>query len=138
MPPDKAFDLSLSVAVHLASMARLRERVVGGIRSDSMGLGDEITWRTRQFGVPWQLTSKITAFDRPRRFVDEQVRGPFNRFHHEHFFESVGSGCRMTDVVEYEARGGLVGRVAERLLLASYVRKLIYRRNGYIAAQAGL
>jgi len=136
MPPAQAFDLSLSVAAHVASMARSRERPVGRVASDLLGLGDEITWRARHFGVPWRLTSRITAFDRPHRFIDEQVRGPFHRFHHEHLFEPVAGGSRMTDIVVLEAPAGWPGRWAERFVLASYVRALIEERNRYLAGRA--
>jgi ligand-binding SRPBCC domain-containing protein len=135
MPPAEAFDLSLSVAAHLASMAHSRERAIGSVTSDVLGLGDEITWRAWHFGVPWRLTSRITAFNRPQRFIDEQVRGPFHRFHHEHLFERVDGGSRMTDLVEFEAPAAWLGRVAERLVLASYIRTLIEERNQYLVAQ---
>jgi ligand-binding SRPBCC domain-containing protein len=139
MPPAEAFDLSLSVAAHLASMADSRERAIGrAATSDLLGLGDEITWRAWHFGVPWRLTSRITAFNRPHRFIDEQVRGPFRRFHHEHLFEPVEGGSRMTDIVEFEAPAGWLGRLAERLVLASYVRTLIEERNRYLAARSSL
>jgi ligand-binding SRPBCC domain-containing protein len=136
IPPSAAFDLSLSVPVHLASMARSNERSVGHVTFDAMHLGDQITWRAWHFGIPWRLTSRIIAYDRPHRFTDEQVRGPFHRFHHEHLFEPFDSGTRMTDVVEFEAPVGWLGRLAERMILASYVQDLIGERNRYLAAQA--
>ena len=135
IPPAAAFDLSLSVTAHLASMARAHERPVGHVESDALHIGDQITWRAWHFGIPWRLTSRITAYDRPHRFTDEQVRGPFHRFHHEHLFEQFDSGSRMTDIVEFEAPAGWLGRLAERLTLASYVRDLIDERNRYLAAQ---
>jgi len=135
MAPAEAFDLSLSVAAHLASMARSRERTIGPVRSDAMGLGDEVTWGAWHLGMPLRLTSRIAELDRPRRFVDEQVRGPFHRFRHEHLFEPFESGTRMKDIVEFEARAGWIGRVAERLVLASYIRHLIDQRNRYLANQ---
>jgi ligand-binding SRPBCC domain-containing protein len=138
MPPGEAFDLSLSVAAHVASMARTGERAVGRVSSDVLGLGDEITWRAWHFGVPWRLTSRITAFDRPQRFIDEQVRGPFHRFHHEHLFEAIDGGSLMTDIVEFEAPAGWLGRLAERLVLASYLRALIEERNLYLAERSAL
>ncbi len=116
-------------------MARSREQAIGRVESDSLSLGDEITWRALHFGIPWRLTSRITGFDRPRRFIDEQVRGPFHKFHHEHVFEEIGGGSRMTDIVEFEAPAGWLGRLAERLILASYVRSLIDERNRYLAEQ---
>jgi ligand-binding SRPBCC domain-containing protein len=135
MPPAGAFDLSLSVAAHIASMSKSRERAIGAT-SDLLGLGDEITWRARHFGLPWRLTSRITAFNRPRQFIDEQVRGPFHRFRHEHLFEPVDGGSRMTDIVEFEAPAGWLGRLGERLVLASYLRTLIEERNRYLAARS--
>ncbi len=136
IPPAEAFDLSLSVATHLASMSRSREQAIGRVQSDSLSLGDEVTWRAWHFGIPWRLTSRITAFDRPRRFIDEQVRGPFHKFHHEHVFEEIGGGSRMIDIVEFEAPAGWLGRLAERLVLASYMRSLIDERNRYLAEQS--
>jgi|SRR5579859_819754 len=136
MTPAEAFDLSLSVATHMASMARSRERAVSRGSSDHLGPGDEVTWRAWHFGVPWRLTSRIAAFDRPHRFVDEQVRGPFHRFHHEHLFEAVDHGTRMTDIVAFEAPAGQLGRLAERLFLARYIRSLIEERNRYLAGRS--
>jgi ligand-binding SRPBCC domain-containing protein len=136
MPAAEAFDLSLSVAVHLASMSRSREQAIGRVESDSLSLGDEITWRAWHFGIPWRLTSRITAYNRPRRFIDDQVRGPFHRFHHEHEFEEFEGGTRMTDIVEFEAPAAWLGRLAERLVLASYVQSLIDERNRHLAAHA--
>jgi ligand-binding SRPBCC domain-containing protein len=134
MEPVDAFDLSLSVAAHVASMSRSHERAVGRLPSDRLAPGDEVTWRGWHFGVPWRLTSRITEFDRPRRFVDEQLRGPFQRFRHEHVFEPFDGGTRVTDIVDFEAPAGWLGRLAERLVLASYVRNLIEERNRYLAA----
>ena len=115
---------------------RSREQAIGRIVSDSLRLGDEITWRAWHFGIPWRLTSRITGFDRPRRFIDEQVRGPFHKFHHEHVFEGIKGGSRMTDIVEFEAPAGWMGRLLERLVLASYLRSLIDERNQYLAEEA--
>jgi ligand-binding SRPBCC domain-containing protein len=136
IPPAEAFDLSLSVGAHVASMAQSRERAVGRVTSDLLGLGDEITWQAWHFGLPWRLTSRITAFSRPHRFVDEEVRGPFHRFHHEHLFEPIDGGSQMTDIVEFEAPAGWLGRLAERWVLASYMQTLIVERNRYLSARS--
>ncbi len=42
----------------------------------------------------------------------------------------------MTDIVEFDAPAGWLGRIAERLVLASYMRSLIDERNRYLAEQA--
>jgi len=42
----------------------------------------------------------------------------------------------MTDIVEFEAPAGWLGRWAERFVLASYIRALIEERNRYLAGRS--
>ena len=103
MPVEEAFERSLSIDVHLASMARSHERAIGGVTSGRIGLGQEVTWRTRQFGMPITMTSRITELEAPDWFVDEQVRGPFRSYRHEHAFIAEADGTLMIDHVVFEA-----------------------------------
>ncbi len=131
---EAAFDAGLDIDLHLESMADSGERAVGGVTSGRIGPGETVTWRARHFGIPWRMTSKITAYERPTRFVDEQVRGPFRRWHHEHLFRADGDGTVMTDVVEFEAPAGPVGRLIAVTVLLPYLRRLIARRNATLRA----
>lgn len=138
-PPERVFDASLDVDVHTASMADSGERVVGGVSAGGMRLGDTVTWRARHFGVWWRMTSAITAYDRPGFFVDEQQRGPFRRWRHEHHFAADdaagnGSGTVMRDVVEFTSPLGVLGRAVDALVLRRYMVKLIAERNAHIKA----
>lgn len=63
---------------------------MGGVTAGRIGLGEEVTWRAVHFGLPFTMTSRVTELERPLRFVDEQVRGPFRSFRHEHRFEATG------------------------------------------------
>ncbi len=138
MPVDvqAAFDLSLSIDLHRASFERSGEQAVDGVTAGVIGMGEFVTWRARHFGIVWTMTSVITEWDRPRRFVDEQRKGPFKSFRHEHLFEPDGQGTRVTDHVEFEAPLGVLGRVAERLVLARYLRHLIEVRNDFLVTEA--
>ncbi|MEU0884252.1 SRPBCC family protein [Lentzea sp. NPDC005914] len=132
-PPRHVFDLSLDVGVHTASMAGSGERIVGGVTSGRMRLGDTVTWQARHFGLPWRMTSRISAFDPPGYFVDEQVEGPFRRWRHEHHFEPDGTGGTvMRDVVDFAAPLGPLGRLAELLVLDRYMPRLIRLRNEHL------
>jgi ligand-binding SRPBCC domain-containing protein len=134
--PETAFDLSLSIDAHLQSFERSGERAVGGVTGGAIGLGEFVTWRARHFGITWTMTSTITEWDRPRRFVDEQRKGPFRSFRHEHRFEPTDQGTRLLDHVEFEAPFGLLGRAVERLVLARYLRRLIDVRNTFLVTEA--
>ncbi|MET1051075.1 MAG: SRPBCC family protein, partial [Mycetocola sp.] len=92
-----------------------------------------VTWRAWHFGVPLRMTSRITALNPPHSFTDEQVRGPFRSFRHEHEFRPSGAGTLMVDRVSFAAPFGVLGRVVERLVLASYMKRLIERRNTFLS-----
>jgi ligand-binding SRPBCC domain-containing protein len=132
LPVDELFDASLSIDAHLDSMAHSRERAIAGVTSGMIGLGETVTWRARHFGVWFTMTSRITELERPRRFVDEQVSGPFRSFRHEHTFTVESGRTRMTDTLTIGSP--VFGRLAERLVLVPYLRRLIRRRNAHLLA----
>lgn len=128
---ERLFDLSLDIDAHLASMSASDERAVGGVTAGPIGLGETVTWRARHFGVRFTMTSRITALQRPGRFVDEQIRGPFRSFRHEHLFEEDGDGGTvMTDTISLASP--VLGALAERLVLVPYLHRLIVQRNRHL------
>lgn len=134
--PDVAFDLSLSIDLHLDAFAHTKEEAVGGVGSGTIGHGEFVTWRARHFGITWTMTSIISEWDRPRRFVDEQQRGPFAHFRHEHVFTPVDGGTHLHDRVDFAAPFGILGRLAEKLVLTSYLQRLIDVRNTFLVNEA--
>ncbi|MDQ0575491.1 SRPBCC family protein [Agromyces albus] len=128
----ESFDRSRSIDAHTASMAASRERAVAGVTSGLIGLDEEVTWRAWHFGVPIRLTSRITRMSPPDVFVDEQVKGPFRSFRHEHrFVPDPDGGTIMIDRVRLVAPLGVLGRLAE-LVVGPYLQRLIERRNAFL------
>ena len=136
-PRERCFDLSRSVDAHLRSAANTGERVVAGRTSGLLDLGEEITWEGRHLGIVRQLSSRITAFDRPAFFQDRMTRGAFRWFEHDHHFEAAADGRTvMVDVVRFAAPFGPIGWVAERVVLAGHLRRFLVRRNAALKALA--
>jgi ligand-binding SRPBCC domain-containing protein len=135
-PVETCFDLSRSIDLHLESMLASRERAVGGVTSGLIGAGQEVSWEAHHLGVRWRMTSRITEFEPPHRFVDEMVRGPFAAFRHEHLFTpGEGGGTVMTDVVDVRMGWGPLGPLAD-IFAAAYLRRLLRIRNAAIKARA--
>jgi ligand-binding SRPBCC domain-containing protein len=83
-----------------------------------------------------ELHTRSTA-ERPAFFRDSMVRGVFARLDHEHHFADDGrGGTIMRDVFEFAAPCGVLGLVAERLVLTRYLRRFLTARNRAIKAAA--
>lgn len=134
-PAQAVFDLKRDVQLHPRSLPGTGETATtaGDVR---LGLGDEAAFTGRHFFLTWRFNSRITAFDPPRRFVDEQVDGPFAFFRHEHEFMPVEAGTRMVDRVTFAAPFGSIGRLAETVALNRHLRTLIARRADFIKTAA--
>ena len=135
-PIERVFELSLDIDSHIASMAASNERAIAGVTTGHIGLGEEVTWRARHFGIPFTMTSRVTELDRPHHFVDQQVKGPFRRFRHEHEFLASDDVTQVLDRIRFDAPLGFIGRLVERAFLGRYMEKLIEARNGHIRAEA--
>ncbi|MEU8680259.1 SRPBCC family protein [Streptomyces sp. NPDC048611] len=133
-PPDQVFAVCLDVESHTRSMADSSERAVGGKTRGELALGDTVTFQARHLGLTWRLKARITSYDRPRCFVDEQESGPFKQWRHAHHFEPDGTGGTiMRDVIDFSSPLGPVGRIIDRLLLRRYMSHIIRIRNAYLA-----
>ncbi len=77
-----------------------------------MQQGALIDYRLKLHGLPIKWRTEISAWEPPRRFVDQQIWGPYKRWHHEHTFESLDGGRTLArDKVHYISRfGSLVHR----------------------------
>lgn len=96
-----------------------------------MGVGTLIEYRLRLHGIPIRWRTRISAWEPPIRFVDEQVSGPYRRWVHEHTFEATHRGTTLArDVIDYAAPGG---RVVERLLVDRDVDRIFDHRRRVLA-----
>jgi ligand-binding SRPBCC domain-containing protein len=66
-----------------------------------MKAGALIDYKLRVHGLPIRWRTRITEWNPPVRFVDEQLRGPYRLWVHEHEFESRDGGTLMRDRVRY-------------------------------------
>ncbi|MDT8341329.1 MAG: SRPBCC family protein [Longimicrobiales bacterium] len=89
--------------------------------------GRLIDYRLRLFGVPFRWRTRITVWDPPHRFVDEQLAGPYHTWIHLHEFTPVGRATRMRDEVRYRLPLHPLGGVALPLVRAQVTRIFRYR-----------
>ena len=91
-----------------------------------MAVGTLIDYRIRLRGIPMRWQSEITEWEPPHRFVDEQRRGPYRQWIHEHTFTPKDGGTLATDIVHYAVIGGVI---IQRLFIAPELRSIFDYRN---------
>ena len=67
----------------------------------AMGPGTLIDYRLRVRGIPLKWRTRINVWEPPHRFVDEQLKGSYRQWIHEHEFERCDGGTRVMDRVRY-------------------------------------
>lgn len=130
------YDLSRSIDLHKISTARTNEKAVEGRTTGLINLNEIVTWQATHFGITQKLTSKITAFERPKLFIDEQTKGIFKSIIHEHKFEEIGNKVIMTDIFEFHSPLGILGQIFNKLVLTNYLKNLLIDRNQIIKEYA--
>lgn len=101
-----------------------------------MGVGTLIEYRLRLHLVPVRWRTRIEAWEPPRRFVDAQIRGPYSLWEHTHTFEEDGPGATIIeDRIRYSIPCGLLGELAERLLVRRDLRKIFDYRRAAVARE---
>jgi ligand-binding SRPBCC domain-containing protein len=76
----------------------------------TMRPGARIDYVIRLHGIPVKWQTEISVWEPPSRFVDEQIKGPYRVWVHEHLFEEDGAGTRVRDRVRYAVPGGWLVR----------------------------
>jgi ligand-binding SRPBCC domain-containing protein len=92
----------------------------------TMQEGTVIEYRLRLHGIALRWQSEITLWDPPNRFVDEQRRGPYRKWIHQHTFARRGNGSEICDYVQYSLFGGWL---VNRLFVRKDVRRIFKYRT---------
>lgn len=65
----------------------------------------------------------------PNYFFDEQVKGHFKSFKHQHIFKQIENQTIMTDILEYETPFGFIGKLFDKFILQKHLTNFILHRN---------
>lgn len=89
-----------------------------------MRTGTLLDYKIRILGFPVRWRTLITTYSPPFRFVDEQLRGPYDFWHHTHSFEEIPEGTLMRDEVRYQLGMGPLGALMHRLYVAKSLNQI--------------
>jgi len=85
---------------------------------EKMYPGMIITYRVSPLlNIKMNWVTEISQVKDKQFFVDEQRLGPYTMWHHQHLFEEQDGGVLMTDIVTYIPPFGILGVIANSLLI---------------------
>lgn len=97
---------------------------------DKMYEGLIITYKIKpMLSIPVSWMTEITHIKELEYFVDEQRKGPYNIWHHEHHFKAVEGGVMMTDILYYDVGKWVFGWLAGHLFVHAKVREIFEFRK---------
>lgn len=82
-----------------------------GQSTAEIGDGTLIDYRLSLHGIPVRWQSRIESWEPNRQFVDRQLRGPYQLWHHTHEFIPLAGGTLLRDRVLYRLPMGLLGEI---------------------------
>lgn len=75
-------------------------------------------------GIGMKWITEIKYVHENKFFVDEQRKGPYKIWHHEHHFKEVPEGIEMTDIVSYEIPMGFLGRMMHPIIVKKKLEEI--------------
>ena len=99
--------------------------ITSKLLSEKMYPGMIISYKVSPFlGIKMTWVSEITHVKEKEYFVDEQRVGPYSIWHHEHKIEPLEGGVLMTDIVSYKPPFGILGSVANSILIKKQLKEI--------------
>jgi ligand-binding SRPBCC domain-containing protein len=75
-------------------------------------------------GIKMTWVTEITHIKEKEYFVDEQRVGPYSMWHHEHKIEQIEGGVLMTDIISYKPPFGILGSIANSLVIKKQLKEI--------------
>jgi len=107
----------------------LNLKVTNEVYGESVYAGQVMTYQVKPLlGIPLFWLTEITHVVDKQYFVDEQRKGPYQLWHHQHHFTAIEGGVEMTDLVHYRLPLGFLGSIANSLLVKKELEKIFTYR----------
>lgn len=82
------------------------------------------------FGIKLKWKTEIIKVNKPKSFVDRQLKGPYKMWQHSHTFSQIKEGILIHDEVKYQIPYGIFGEIANWLIVKRKIENIFsFRRE---------
>ncbi len=116
--------------LELITPAILNYKILERSEAGDMYPGMIITYQLSPvFNISIKWATEITQIKEFKYFIDNQIKGPFTIWHHEHHFKEIEEGIEMTDILFYDLPYGILGKIVHKLFVKKKVDEIFYYRE---------
>jgi len=104
-----------------------------------MYAGQLLQYRVRPlpfFKTKW--VSEITQYEHKKYFVDLQLYGPYELWHHKHFVHEIEGGIEMEDIIDYKIPLGFLGQLLHPFLVKPKLESIFNYRKEQMEKRFGI
>jgi ligand-binding SRPBCC domain-containing protein len=80
-------------------------------------------------GIPVRWKTEICDVEKPFRFQDRQLKGPYRLWIHTHTFAEAKDGVVMKDEVQYALPFGWIGRLTHHFVVRKKIENIFHYRR---------
>lgn len=130
IPIEKAWHFFSSPAnLNLITPPQLKFHILDKL-PEEMYRGLVIRYRIQpMLSIPMKWVTEITALEKNKFFIDQQIKGPYKFWQHDHRFKAVEGGVLMTDKLTYNIGWSFLGWIAGKLWVDKQVQNIFAFRE---------
>src|SRR5258706_8915416 len=111
--------------LHMITPPAVKFSLISQNQSERLHSGQIIEYKLRPLlNVPLYWKTEIRNVAAPGYFMDNQRKGPFGIWQHQHFFKAIDGGTEMTDIVLYKNPLSILGEIANILFVKRMLKNI--------------
>lgn len=116
----------------------LKFSVISKHHGEHIYAGQIIEYKVKPLlGIPVYWMTEITHVKEGVFFADEQRKGPYKLWHHQHHFKEIPGGVEMTDIVHYRSPGWILEGLVDRLIVRPKLNTIFKFRYDVVEKRFG-
>ena len=91
--------------------------------------GQLLDYTIKLLGVKIRWRTLITDYVPKKKFIDQQIKGPYSMWYHMHEFKEYNNVVKMTDTINYVLPFGILDNIINNIWIKRNLEKIFQYRS---------